>query len=77
MVGLGAWTAHLLGFLCKICNSFRGFCRREVDMKKREIVAPSTLLQAFNISRKVREMGRGEREREKMVFYYYFADVSG
>ena len=46
-------------------------------MKKREIVAPSTLLQAFNISRKVREMGRGEREREKMVFYYYFADVSG
>ena len=78
MVGLGAWTAPLLGFLCKICSSFRGFCRREADMKKREIVAPSMLLQAFNIFGKVREMGRGERKRENgYLFIYYFANVSG
>ena len=47
-------------------------------MKKREIVAPSKLLQAFNISGKVREMGRGERKRENCyLFIYYFANVSG
>ena len=47
-------------------------------MKKREIVAPSKLLQAFNIFGKVREMGRGERKRENgYLFIYYFANVSG
>ena len=36
--------------------------------KKKEIMAPSTLLQAFNISGKLREMGRGERKRENGFF---------
>ena len=37
-------------------------------MKKIKIVAPSTLLQAFNVCEKVREMGRGERKRENGFF---------
>ena len=46
--------------------------------KKKEIMAPSTLLQAFNIFGKLREMGRGERKRENgfFFFYNYFAVVS-
>ena len=42
--------------------------------KKKEFVAPSTLLQAFNVSGKVREMLRGERKRENGFF---FANVLG
>ena len=38
----------------------------------------STLLQAFSVFGKVREMGRGERKRENdYLFIYYFANVSG
>ena len=69
MVGLGAWTAPLLGFLCKICNSFRGFCKREEDMKKKkkkkEIVAPSMFLEKWG-------RWEDERGREKMVFSFFF-----
>ena len=41
-------------------------------------MAPSTLLQAFNIFGKLREMGRGERKRENSFFFFYnyFAVVS-
>ena len=39
--------------------------------KKREIVAPSMLLQAFNVSGKMREMGRGERKRENGFFFFF------
>ena len=38
-------------------------------------MAPSTLFQAFNVSSKVREMGRGERERKNV--FLLFADMSG
>ena len=38
-------------------------------------MAPSTLFQGFNVSGKVREMGRGERERENV--FLLFADVLG
>ena len=38
-------------------------------------MAPSTLFQAFNVFDKVREMGRGERERENV--FLLFADVLG
>ena len=44
-------------------------------MKKREAMAPSTLFQAFNVSGKVREMGRGERGRKNILLL--FADVPG
>ena len=43
-------------------------------MKKTEAVAPLTLFQAFNVFGKVREMGKGERERENV--FLLFADVS-
>ena len=38
--------------------------------KKKEIMAPSTLLQAFNIFGKLREMGRGERKTENGFFFF-------
>ena len=44
-------------------------------MKKREAVVPSTLFQAFNVSNKVREMGREERESENV--FLLFANVLG
>ena len=44
-------------------------------MKKREAGAPSTLFQAFNVSGKVREMRRGERDRKNI--FLLFADVPG
>ena len=67
LVGLGMWTAPLLGFLCKSCRLFKGFCRREGDMKKREFMATSTFLE---------KRGRWEEEergREKMVFFFFLA----
>ncbi|KAK7839107.1 hypothetical protein CFP56_018758 [Quercus suber] len=48
-----------LGTMSPMDQAFRVFCRREGDMKKTEVVAPSTLFQAFNVIGKVREMGRG------------------
>ena len=44
-------------------------------MKKREAGAPTTLFQAFNVSGKVREMRRGQREGKNI--FLLFADVSG
>ena len=41
--------------------------------RKRIVFRKATLLQAYNVSGKVRGMGRGE----KVDFFYYFADVSG
>ena len=44
-------------------------------MKKREAGAPSTLFQAINVSGKVREMRKGERDRKNI--FLLFADVPG
>ena len=42
--------------------------RYEKKIKNKNIMAPSTLLQAFNIFGKLREMGRGERKGENGFF---------
>ena len=65
----GCVNNSFAGIILEHLQAFRGFCRREGDMKKREAGAPSTLFQAFNVFGKVREMGRGEGER-KNIFYY-------
>ena len=44
-------------------------------VRERMMFRKATLLQAYNVSGKVKGMGRGERERESN-FFYYFADVS-
>ena len=43
--------------------------------RKRIVFRKATLLQAYNVSGKVKGMGRGDRKRESN-FFYYFADVS-
>ena len=58
----GCVNSSFAGIILEHLQAFRGFCKREAG-------APSTLFQAFNVSGKVREMGRGEGER-KNIFYY-------
>ncbi|KAL4638099.1 hypothetical protein ACB092_03G125900 [Castanea dentata] len=57
------WRTHLLE---ASLMAFRGFCRREGDMKKKGC-GSFNVVSGLQFFWKVREMGRGERERKNVV----------
>ena len=65
----GCVNIPFAGFLCKICNSFRWFCRREEDMKKKRDYGSFNIASSLQYFWKIEGDGKRREEERKWFFF--------